>query len=89
MKLFCLISLILLISCTPENIECNSDAACLKSGCSSQLCKPKVEGRTFTTCEYLPEYECYKEQNCICINNKCQWSNEKTLNLCINQKRAQ
>ena len=60
---------------TLEKSECSLDSDCIRGGCSGTSCHPKGE-QIFTTCEYLPEYECYKLINCGCVNNKCQW--EKT-----------
>lgn len=67
--------------------ECSSDSDCMKSGCSGQLCIPKSQkGDGFTICDFKPEYECYSTQNCICVNNKCSWSNQEELSTCIKSK---
>ena len=57
-----------------ESTECTTDADCVKGGCSGTICQSKDAEPIFTTCEYLPEYECYKQIKCGCIDSKCQWS---------------
>ena len=39
---------------------------CLQAGCSNQLCLPAQHslGPAFSTCEWRPEYDCYK--NAVC-----------------------
>lgn len=67
--------------------DCSSDADCMKSGCSGQLCIPTSQKQdSFSTCEFKPEYECYSTQGCLCQNNKCSWSNTEELNACIKSK---
>jgi hypothetical protein len=36
---------------------------CARAGCSSQLCVPEGEER-MTTCEFRPEYACYRDARC-------------------------
>ncbi len=68
--------------------ECKSDSDCVIGGCSGTLCHKKGEN-IFTTCEYLPEYECYKQIECGCINNKCEWDKNAEFERCLQEKRSQ
>lgn len=58
------------------DFTCESDLDCITSGCSGQVCQHKDKPSAITTCEYKPEFSCYKSSGCICRNNKCSWSNE-------------
>jgi len=53
--------------------ECQSDADCMKSGCSGTICQSKGADPVMTTCEWREEYTCYQEGKCGCVNNKCEW----------------
>jgi len=54
---------------------CQTDADCIKGGCSGQICQSKDEESAVTTCEWR---DCYnntrKGLNCVCIKNKCMWN---------------
>lgn len=89
--------LVILTACTTTNQpvnntqnttkECSQDSDCMKSGCSGQLCIPKSQKQdSYTICDFKPEYECYSKQDCLCKNNKCEWSNVEELNTCIKSK---
>ncbi len=39
------------------------EGACARAGCSGQLCVPAGEER-MTTCEFRPEYACYRDARC-------------------------
>lgn len=54
--------------------ECRTDADCVVSGCSGQLCQAKSKPQAATTCEYRDEYACYKLEGCLCQAGKCAWS---------------
>src|SRR3989344_2213113 len=49
---------------------------CAVAGCSGTLCVSADEaGDIFTTCEYRPEYACYKEASCEPQpDGKCGWT---------------
>ncbi|MBI5036902.1 eight-cysteine-cluster domain-containing protein [Candidatus Micrarchaeota archaeon] len=64
--------------------ECEADSDCVRGGCSGQACHAKTEGSQITTCEFRPEYSCYSEGGCGCIEGKCAWSGE-TLK-CVEEK---
>jgi eight-cysteine-cluster-containing protein len=55
--------------------KCNSNADCIVSGCSGQVCQSKQEARMITTCEWR---DCYNASmyglSCKCVSNKCKWS---------------
>jgi len=54
---------------------CKTDADCLKSGCSGQVCQGRAEEPIVTTCEWR---DCYNTEvygvKCGCFARKCQWS---------------
>ena len=64
--------------------QCENDFDCTTSGCSGQICQNKNEPGAVTTCEYSPEFGCYKSSACQCNNGQCTWNNE-TLQ-CVEQK---
>jgi hypothetical protein len=58
---------------------------CRKSGCSGNICSDKVLG---STCEWRPEYACYREQNCVRNKNgRCTWDKPSTLERCLRSHR--
>jgi len=67
--------------------ECTTDADCVKGGCSGTICQSKDAEPIFTTCEYLPEYECYKQIKCGCIDSKCQWGKTAEFDDCLEKAR--
>lgn len=61
-----------------------SKDGCMITGCSAQICSD--EG-VITTCEYLPQYACYK--NAVCerqSNGKCGWTQTNELTQCLQDK---
>ena len=71
-----------------EETECTSDNDCVKGGCSGNICQSKNSEPIFTTCEYLPEYGCYSEISCGCINGKCEWQKTEEFNNCVEEARS-
>lgn len=67
--------------------ECTKDDDCTTGGCSGTICQSKDSEPVFTTCEWLPEYECYKKIECRCLDNKCQWDKTKKFNKCVDETR--
>jgi len=67
--------------------ECITDDDCVTGGCSGTICQSKDAEPIFTTCEFLPEYACYKKINCKCIDNKCQWGETEEFNKCVEEAR--
>ena len=66
-----------------EDLECSSDSDCVKGGCSGTICQSKDSDPIFTTCEYSPEYACYREINCGCVNGKCSWDKTDAFDQCV------
>ncbi|KAJ3051995.1 hypothetical protein HK097_006990 [Rhizophlyctis rosea] len=60
---------------------------CIRTGCSGTICASKS---VFTTCEYKPEYECYKLKGVTCgkVNGVCAWSGLDDLQECLDNARA-
>ncbi len=55
---------------------------CYVTGCSGQLCSSDPNVRT--TCEWRPEYECYKSATCERQNDgKCGWTQTTELKQCL------
>ena len=73
--------------CPTTEAECTTDEDCITGGCSGTICQSKNVEPIMTTCEFLPQYACYKQIECRCINNKCQWDKTEEFNNCINQAR--
>ncbi len=81
--------LVFLLACsTIPGAECTADDDCVTSGCSGTVCQSKAAEPVFTTCEYLSEYECYKNIGCGCVNYKCQWKETPAFEQCLAEKRA-
>jgi eight-cysteine-cluster-containing protein len=61
----------------------NEQPACVTSGCSGQLCVEEGD-ETVTTCEYRPEYACYKNAKCERQQDgQCGWTQSATLDACL------
>ena len=87
MLILFIVGLFLISSCNqklPQNTECKTENDCAIGGCSNQICgqKDKIKD-TITTCEYKEEYKCLKETSCLCINNKCQFEENKNYLSCL------
>ncbi len=67
--------------------ECMTGDDCIKGGCSGTICQSKDAEPIFTTCEYLPEYACYKQTNCGCVDGKCQWDKAGEFDRCVREAR--
>ena len=58
---------------------------CIKTGCSGQIC---ADHEVITTCEYRPEYECYKKATCERqANGDCGFTKTKELTHCLAKPR--
>jgi len=54
---------------------------CRATGCSGQIC---AEEEIMTTCEFLPEYTCYKTARCERQSDgQCDWKQTPELNSCL------
>lgn len=71
----------------PSEKECTQDSDCKTGGCSGTVCQSKDVEPIFTTCEWKEEYACYKQINCKCIDNKCQWDKTEKFEECISEAR--
>ncbi len=96
--IFLLIVSLFLVSCTvedtptdevpPTEAECQTDNDCITGGCSGTICQSKDAEPIMTTCEYLPEYACYKQTSCSCINGNCQWKETEEFRNCLESKKS-
>ena len=73
-------------SCGWEVLSCPETPAapCYVGGCSSQVCSDR-EG-VITTCEFRPEYACYRESFATCErqgDGSCGWTPNADLSACI------
>jgi hypothetical protein len=56
---------------------------CFVGGCSSQLCTDNEDGAV-STCEWQPQYICYKTAKCERQSNgQCGWTNTPSLQRCL------
>ncbi len=61
---------------------------CHVGGCSSQVCTDRSD--LVTTCEWLPEYACYKTARCEPQpDGECGWTQTPDLVACIDAARQQ
>lgn len=64
-----------------------SQKPCMKTGCSGQVCSDE---EVITTCEYRPEYECYKKAACERQKNgECGFTQTPELLACLKRARRQ
>lgn len=67
----------------PNPPKCEVANECVVGGCSGTVCEEKGEG-TVTTCEYRPEYQCYKQAVCERqISGQCGWTKTSSYNSCV------
>ena len=68
----------------PDPTEPGTDqTACAPTGCSSTVCAP-VGDDVITTCEYRPEYDCYKQATCERQpGGACGWTPNAALDACL------
>ena len=56
---------------------------CIKSGCSGQICG---EESMMSTCEWRPQYECYRNAKCERqADGKCGWTMTDAFKACLGQ----
>jgi len=63
--------------------ECESDADCVRTGCSGQVCAAE---QVFTTCEFREEYACYQDPavtTCGCDAGRCGFAQTPELASCL------
>ncbi|MBI5398151.1 eight-cysteine-cluster domain-containing protein [Candidatus Woesearchaeota archaeon] len=68
---------------------CRTDADCMTGGCSGTICQSKKAEPVVTTCEYRPEYSCYKQISCGCSAGQCAWKETQQFRACIAQAKTQ
>ena len=63
---------------------------CAVAGCSGQLCVSAGEANdVFTTCEFKPEYACYRSAKCERqANGLCGWTQTDELRACLKSPPA-
>ena len=61
----------------------NATGGCLVTGCSGQVC---AESEVATTCEFRPEYACYKQYSRCerSASGRCGWAATPELSQCLN-----
>jgi hypothetical protein len=71
-----------------EDAACDADGGggeggCEVGGCSSHVCH-EAGDLVFTTCEWRPEYACYREATCERqANGGCGWTQDDDLTACL------
>jgi eight-cysteine-cluster-containing protein len=70
------------IACQPG--ACQTDDDCVVTGCSGQLCEAAP---TASTCEFLPQYACYRDEitTCGCNDGVCGWAQTEALAACLGE----
>ena len=82
---------VLLIACGGDGAagspEPGAVAPCTIGGCSGQICASEPLG---STCEWLPEYACYRTARCEpqTPDGACGWTQTPDLLGCISAARA-
>ncbi|MBI5037771.1 MAG: eight-cysteine-cluster domain-containing protein [Candidatus Kerfeldbacteria bacterium] len=67
-----------------EIVECYTDTDCIVGGCSGTVCAARSEADNLvTTCEYRNEYACFAKDNCLCIQNRCNWQGSQQFRNCV------
>jgi hypothetical protein len=57
---------------------------CMKTGCSGQVCSDQ---EIITTCEWRPEYECYRRARCERqANGECGFTQTRELTACLRRR---
>ncbi len=61
---------------------------CHVGGCSNQLCSDEPD--VVSTCEWVPEYECYRTATCERQDDgACGWTETPDLQACLTQDRRE
>ncbi len=73
----------------PPRVAGASPAAtggCRATGCSGQVC---ADADVMTTCEWKPEYACYREAVCARgADGACGWVQDAALRACLERARG-
>jgi eight-cysteine-cluster-containing protein len=62
--------------------ECRDDADCVIGGCSGEVC---ARERLGSACIWLPEFQCYQQANCGCIQGSCAWGPPDQVQACLDR----
>lgn len=65
---------------------CTTDADCIRTGCSSQLCVHVSARDTVTTCEFTRAYACRAEDACGCVAGTCAWADNPAYVACLGRE---
>src|SRR3989344_2795818 len=72
-------------SATVTVTKAGAQAECYIGGCSSQICSDQSD--VVSTCEYKPEYDCYKTAMCEKqASGQCGWTQNVELTSCLQGK---
>ena len=67
---------------------CKTDADCAVGGCNGEACLSKEDAGKFgSICVYKPEFACYKQISCGCIEDACAWQETPEFRLCVSAAR--
>lgn len=70
-------------ACGWEVTQCLDTRPCVRGGCSGQLCVDEGDGGV-STCEYRPEYACYRDAICARQpSGACGWTPSPALAACL------
>ena len=69
------------VGCTKRACPAPAPKGCMRGGCSGQLC---VDEPVASTCEWRPEYACFKTATCERqADGKCGWTKTTALSSCL------
>lgn len=89
MKLVAFASLLVLAAAcgpksTPAPAEPTPAVGCVTGGCSGTVCQAADAEPTMTTCEWRPEYACYRDATCERQpDGACGWTRSDALTTCL------
>jgi len=70
-------------SATPAEPTPPAPGACIKTGCSGTVCA-EPGNEVMTTCEFKPEYACYRQAACERqADGACGWTQSDELTACL------
>jgi len=62
---------------------------CIRAGCSGTICVDEKDEPIITTCEFRPEYACYREAICERQENEeCGWTQTTELTECLVEEKG-
>jgi hypothetical protein len=61
-----------------------ADSGCEIGGCSGEVCQKAGAPKMFSTCDYKPEWQCYKTAHCaLGADGSCGWKSTPELDKCL------